>query len=221
MCRAADYGGSVIRTFHLTKRTVVVLSVGAVFLAALALSSAGAAAPLPCTVGTWSCLGWDGITSQVVPDGLNTETGSAITFATNHTETRVGDFQWAIGNERCTLAGSIHVPINMGVGSPPERGRQVQAGTASVPIDMGWGVRTKPGWQAPVVAGHFSKTWTLTNPAFAKRHLPTTVVWHLTGTISGHNAHGTMRWAFTGPTKNACSPSSGSFTWHASIGGGD
>ena len=69
MCRAADYGGSVIRTVHLTKRTVVVLSVGAVFLAALALPSAGAAAPLPCTVGSWSCLGWDGITSQVVPDG--------------------------------------------------------------------------------------------------------------------------------------------------------
>jgi hypothetical protein len=177
------------------------------------------AGPLPCTVGTWSCLGWDGITSQVVPGMLNTETGSAITFATNHTETSVGDFQWAIGNEHCTLTGTTHVPINMGVGDPPERGHQVQAGTATVPIDMGWGVQTKPGWQTPVVAGHFSKTGTLTNPAFAKRHLPTTVVWHLTGTISGHKAHGTMRWAFTGPTKNACSPSSGSFTWHASIGG--
>jgi hypothetical protein len=175
--------------------------------------------PLPCTVGTWSCLGWDGITSQVVAGSLNTETGLAITFATNHNETAVGDFQWAIGNERCTRAGSLHVPINMGAGYPPERGHQVQAGTASVPIDMGWGVQTKPGWQAPAVAGQFSKTWTLTNSSFAKSRLPTTVVWHLTGTLSGHKAHGTMRWSFSGPTKNACSPSSGSFIWHASIGG--
>jgi hypothetical protein len=84
---------------------------------------------------------------------------------------------------------------------------------------MGWGVRTKAGWQVPVVAGHFSKTWTVINSSFANRHLPTTVVWHLTGTLSGHKAHGTMQWSFTGPTKNECSPSSGSFNWNASIGG--
>ena len=149
----------------------------------------------------------------------NTETGGAITFATNQTNTRIGNFQWAIGNEHCTLTATTHVPINMGVGDPPERGHQVRAGTASVPIDMGHGVRTKAGWQARVVAGHFSKTSTLTNPALATRHLPTTVVWHLTGTLSGRKASGTMRWSFIGPTKNACSPSSGSFTWHALMAG--
>ena len=217
--RAADYSCLVIRIFHSTKRTLVALSVGAVFVAALALPPVGAAAPLPCTVGTWSCLGWDGLTSQRVPGMLNTETGGAITFATNPTETAVGDFQWAIGNERCTLAGTIHVPINMGVGDPPERGSQVRAGTASVPINMGYGVRTKAGWQTRVVAGHFSKTDTLTNPAFATRDLPTTVIWHLTGTLSGNKANGTMRWAFTGPTKNDCAPSHGSFTWHATNAG--
>jgi len=162
---------------------------------------------------------WDGFTSQHVPGMLNTETGGAITFATNQTNTRVGNFQWAIGNEHCTLTAATHVPINMGVGDPPERGNQVQAGTATVPINMGYGVRMKGGWEAPVVAGHFSKTGTLSNPAFATRHLPATVVWHLTGVISGKHARGTMRWSFAGSTKNTCSPSSGQFTWHARIGG--
>lgn len=186
----------------------------AVFLAALALSPVGAAAPLPCSVGNFTCHAWDGTTSQ--GGMLNTETGGAITFATNQTNTRVGNFQWAIANERCTLTGTTHVPITMGAGDPPERGHEVRAGSVSVPIDMGWGVRTKAAaWQAPVVADHFSKTGTLTNPAFATRHLPTTVVWHLTGTLSGDKASGTMQWAFAGPTKNACSPSSGSFTWNA------
>jgi hypothetical protein len=197
------------------KRTVLALSVAAaVVLAALAVLPVGAAAPLPCSVGNFTCHAWNGTTSQ--PGILNTETGGAVTFATNHTNTRVGNFQWAISNERCTLTAATHVPLNMGVGDPPERGHQVQAGTAIVPIDMGWGVRTKAeAWQAPVVAGHFSKTGTLTNPDFATRHLPTTVVWHLTGTLSGINASGTMQWSFAGSTKNACSPSSGSFTWHA------
>lgn len=196
-------------------------------LAALVLPPLGAAARGPCNVGNFECsfLGWDGFTSQRVPGRLDTETGGVITFATNRTETRVGNFQWAIGNEHCTLTGTTHVPINMGVGDPPERGRQVRAGTPSVSIDMGWGVRTKAGWQVRVVAGHFSKKGTLSNPAFAKRHLPTAVVWHLTGTLSGNpandtdKANGTMQWSLTGANKNACTPSSGSFTWHAKIGG--
>jgi len=198
------------------------LVVGAALVlgAALALSAAGGAAPLPCNLGNFNCSfhPWDGLTSQR-GDTLNTETGTAITFATNQTNTRLGNFQWAIGNEHCTLTVTTHVPINMGVGDPPERGSQVRAGTASVPINMGYGVRTKAGWQTRVVAGHFSKTDTLTNPAFATRDLPTTVIWHLTGTLSGNKANGTMRWAFTGPTKNDCAPSHGSFTWHATNAG--
>jgi|SRR5581483_9879241 len=201
------------------RRLVLAAALG--LLAALPLSPVGAAAPLPCNVGNFECSGhaWDGITSQVVPGMLNTETGSAITFATNKTNTRIGNFQWAIGNEHCTLAETTRVPIRMGVGDDLDRGHLVPAGTATVPINMGHGVRTKAGWQAPVVAGHLSKTWTLTNPAFATRHLPTTVVWHLTGSISGRHASGTMRWAFAGSNKNACSPSSGSFTWHAVMAG--
>jgi hypothetical protein len=74
---------------------------------------------------------------------------------------------------------------------------------------------SKVGWQARVVAGHFAKTWPLTNPAFATRHLSTSVVWHLAGTISGTHASGTMRWSFAGPTKNACTPTNGHFTWNA------
>lgn len=196
----------------------LVLGATLALLAALAFSSVGAAAPLPCNVGNFGCSGiaWDGFTNE--GGMLNTETGGAITFFTNQAETRVGNFQWAIGNEYCTLTATTHVPINMGVGDGPERGHQVRAGTASVPINMGFGVRTKAGWQTRVVAGRFSKTWTLSNPAFATRHLPTTVVWHLTGTLSGKKASGTMQWSFAGPTKNACSPSSGSFNWHASIG---
>ena len=184
-------------------------------VAALQLSPIGAAAPLPCNVGNFKCHAhfWDGTTSQ--GGMLNTETGGAITFASNRAETRIGNFQWAIGNERCTLTATTHVPINMGAGDPPERGHQVRAGTAIVAIDMGWGVRTRAGWQTPVVAGHFSKTWTLRSPTFATRDLPTTVIWHLNGTLSGINASGTMQWSFAGPTKNACRFSSGSFTWHA------
>lgn len=195
----------------------LVLGAALGLLAALTLSPVVAAAPLPCNVGNFHCSGlaWDGITNQGVAGMLNTETGGAITFATNQTETRVGNFQWAVGNEHCTITATTHVPINMGLGDGPERGHQVRTGTASVPINMGYGVRTKAGWQARVVAGHFSKTWTLTNPAFATRHLPTTVVWHLTGTLAGKKASGTMQWSFAGSTKNACSPSSGSFTWHA------
>jgi hypothetical protein len=204
----------------ITRRELFVLGAVSVLAVALAVSAAGVAAQLPCNFGNFNCTGhyWDGITSQRVPE-LNTETGGAITFATNQTETRVGNFQWAIGNERCTLTAATQVPINMGIGDPPERGHQVPAGTANVPIDMGWGVRTKAGWQTRIIAGHFSKKWTLYNPAFAKRHLPTTVVWHLTGTISGVNASGTMRWVFAGPTKNDCAPTDGSFTWHANKAG--
>jgi hypothetical protein len=189
-------------------------------LAAWALTPVGAAAPFPCNFGDFECSGhaWDGITSQRVPGMLNTETGSAITFATNQTNTRIGNFQWAIGNEHCTLTETTHVPINMGVGDA-RGGHQVPAGSASVSINMGHGVLTKAGWQAQVVAGHFSKRWTLNRPDFAARHLPTTVAWHLTGTISGTRATGTMQWSFAGPTENDCSPSSGSFTWHASMAG--
>jgi hypothetical protein len=183
-------------------------------LAALALSRVGAAAPPLCGVGNVKCGHvWNGVTSQ--GGVLNTETGGAITFATNQADTRVGNFQWAISHESCSLTATTHVPINMGSGDPPERGRRVRAGTASVPINMGYGVRTKAGWQARVLAGHFSKSWTLSNPVFATRHLPTTVVWHLSGTLSGKSASGTMQWSFAGPNKNACSPSSGRFTWHA------
>jgi hypothetical protein len=189
----------------------------------LAVSARGAAAPRPwhpCKAASFSnCFAWNALTSQRVPGMLNTETGGAITFMTDRTERWVGDFQWAIGNEHCILTETTHVPINMGVGDPPELGSKVQAGTATVPINMGYGVRTKAGWQALVAAGRFSKTETLTRPDFATRHLPTTVVWHLTGTISGIHANGTMRWAFTGPTKNDCTPSSGSFTWHATNAG--
>ena len=168
-------------------------------LAALALSPVGAAAPQlwhPCNLASSKCrdLPWNGLTSQ---GGMNnTETGGAITFVTDRTKSWVGDFQWAVGNEHCTVTGTTSVPINMGLGDPPEVGRHVRAvgGTASVPINMGYGVQTKAGWQAPVVAGHFSKTWTLTRPDFATRHLPTTVVWHLTGTLSGIRASGTMQW---------------------------
>jgi len=197
----------------------LVLGAALGLLAALPLSPVGAAAPLPCDVGNFECSGhaWDGLTSQ---GGINnTETGGAITFATNKTNTRIGNFQWAIGNEHCTLAETTRVPISMGVGDDLDRGHLVPAGTATVPINMGHGVRTKAGWQAPVVAGHFSKTWTLSRPDFATRHLPTTVVWHLTGTISGARARGTMKWSFVGSTNNACSPSSGTFTWHAFMAG--
>jgi len=200
-------------------RRRLVLGAALGLLAALPLSPVGAAAPLPCNVGNFECSGhaWDGLTSQ---GGINnTETGGAITFATNKTNTRLGNFQWAISNERCTLTETTRVPISMGVGDNLDPGHLIPAGTATVPINMGHGVRTKAGWQAPVVAGHFSKTWTLTNPALATRHLPTTVVWHLTGTISGRKARGTMQWSFEGPTKNTCSPSSGSFTWRAFMAG--
>lgn len=200
-------------------RRLLVLGAGFGLLVALTLSPVGAAAPMRCNFGNFDCRGhaWDGLTSQ--GGKLNTETGGAITFWTNKTNTRVGDFQWAIGHERCTLTRTTHVPINMGVGDPPERGHQVQAGTRTVSIDMGFGVRTKAGWRAPVLAGHFSKTWTLTNPGFAARHLPTTVVWHLTGSLSGYKARGRMQWSFTGSSKTACSPSSRSFKWHAFMAG--
>jgi hypothetical protein len=79
---------------------------------------------------------------------------------------------------------------------------------------MAFGV-AQGGWQVPVVAGHFSKTATDIRPVFATRHFPTTVVWHLTGTLSGNQASGLMQWSFAGPTKDECTPSSGSFTWHA------
>ena len=202
------------------RRRLFVLGTASALGAAVALSAAGAAAPLRCNLGNFDCTGhpWNGITSQRTPE-LNTETGGAITFWTNRTETRVGDFQWGIGNEHCTLTATTHVPIHMGLGDPPELGHPVQAGTATVPINMGWGVRTKAGWQAPVVAGHFSKTGRLIDRAFATRQLPTTVVWQLTGSISGMSASGTMRWAFAGPTKNGCRPSRGSFTWHATKAG--
>jgi hypothetical protein len=78
---------------------------------------------------------------------------------------------------------------------------------------MGFGA--SHNWQAPVVAGHFSKSDTLNVVPAVKAGLPATVLWRLTGTISGNRASRTMRWSFTGTNKDACAPSSGKFTWRA------
>jgi hypothetical protein len=62
-----------------------------------------------------------------------------------------------------------------------------------------------------VRGGRFSQTAT-TQP----KGVPAPgVTWHLTGTLNGKGASGTVSWVFFGPNKDNCAPTSGRFTWKA------
>jgi hypothetical protein len=160
----------------------------------LTLIPSGGASPAgrsACNLNSSACPGyhWGGVTSQrgVTGNTVNVSAG-AISFVTDLSKTAVAGLEWDVIGERCSAFPGRPIPI---------------AGSDS-------------RHEYRVVAGRFSITSTYVYAVATRAKFPG-VTSQLTGTFAGNRASGTVRWSLAGPYKGTCTPSSGSFPWHAVI----
>jgi hypothetical protein len=165
----------------------------AALVIALAFSSAGAAAPRAhCNLNSGNCTGykWGGLTNQrATLKGTTNVSAGAIGFVTDLSKAWVAHIQIDLVGEHCTV---FPKPI---------------------PIAL-----TNAYREYPVTGGHFSVTQTYTYPIATRAGIPG-ITSHLTGRLVGNRATGTVQWLLTGPHSDACQPSSGRFTWSATLRG--